>query len=66
MGTSEESTAGGVVTLYGHVFASGAAFGSALATGTPTKAVAVKNAAAAVRLASRRDAGPKVGIVCAD
>src|SRR6185369_13006810 len=38
VGTSEESTAGGVVTRYGQVFASGAACGSAAATGMPTNA----------------------------
>ena len=47
VGTSEESTAGGVETLYGQLLGSGPAAGSAEArTGEPTmKRVAVKAAA---------------------
>jgi hypothetical protein len=46
-GTSEESTAGGVATLYGQVLGSGAASGSAHAiAGVPTTHTAAANAAA--------------------
>jgi hypothetical protein len=47
LGTSEESTAGGVETLYGQLLGSGAELGSAhAATGVPTiKRVAVMAAA---------------------
>ena len=48
-GTSEESTAGGVASRYGHVAASGAAFGSAAATaGLTTRKRAAASAAARV------------------
>ena len=46
-GTSEESTAGGVATLYGQVLGSGAALGSAHAiAGVPTTHTAAASAAA--------------------
>ena len=48
-GTSDESTAGGVVTRYGQVPASGAALGSAPATGGPITAGTPTNAAASGR-----------------
>src|SRR3984957_16848603 len=52
-GTSEESTAGGVDSRYGQVAASGAAFGSAFATGTPTSAGATSMPHAATREKAR-------------
>jgi hypothetical protein len=58
-GTSDESTAGGVVTRYGQ--GSGAALGSALATAGP----AIKRRAAA-SAAARADAVRKFAIVTAD
>ncbi len=47
VGTSDESTAGGVATRYGQAFASGAASGSALAVGMPTSSGPASIASAA-------------------
>ena len=66
LGTSEESTAGGVDTRYGHAFTSGAAFGSAAATGTPTSAGAASIASAATWHKARRGSIREVAIVCAE
>src|SRR5579884_4239508 len=59
LGTSEESTAGGVATLYrqASVPAAGPALGSAAATGRPSTVGATKSAAA------RHDAGRRKAIV---
>jgi hypothetical protein len=56
-GTSDESTAGGVVTLYGQVAgpAFGPGLGSATAAGSPTGAASVKNAAARHDAARKKD-----------
>src|SRR6478609_3089741 len=60
-GTSEESTAGGVASRYGHTAPSGAAFGSAVAT---TGLAARKRAAAST--AARGNALRIFAIVSAD
>src|SRR5215470_11609670 len=52
-GTSDESTAGGVDSRYGQTAPSGAAFGSAVATGMPMSAGAATMAAAATREKAR-------------
>ncbi len=59
-GISDASTAGGVVTRYGQVFASTAAFGSAIADRGSASITAVTSADA------RADIFLKVAIVCAD
>src|SRR6476646_4805781 len=60
-GTSEESTAGGVDSRYGHAEASGAAFGSAIAVAGPATR---KNAAASA--AARENTIRRFAIVSAD
>ncbi len=57
-GTSDESTAGGVDTLYGH--AAGAALGSPAAVGRPIPVPTANTAAA------RHDTERKKAIVCAE
>ena len=65
-GTSEESTAGGVDSRYGHAAASGAAFGSAVACGMPTSAGAANIANAATKENARVENIREVAIVSAD
>ena len=61
VGTSDESTAGGVLTWYGQAALSGAALGSAAASAGPAS---MKSAAA--RAVARWARDPKVAIVSAD
>jgi hypothetical protein len=65
-GTSEESTAGGVVSRYGQTALSGAAFGSAVAAGMPRIAGAANIAIAATRENARVENIREVAIVSAD
>ena len=62
VGISDVSTAGGVVTRYGQVPASGAALGSALASAGPITAGTPTNAAAAAEHNRRLSATHKIGI----
>ena len=61
-GTSDESTAGGVVTRYGQLPVSGAALGSAPATEAAITAGTPTIAAAAAEHSRRRDAARKIAI----